>query len=268
VDGSDVGGDALTFSPEKIEKRSISVDIGTAGSIPMVLQAWLPVVLECGGEIVAQGGTEVPLSPTIDYFERVLGHVIRSHGGNFFTTIVQRGYYPRGGGIVRLVVEPSNMRPISFSGPAADCGIVSCSSGLPDHVTARQASSAASVLEGEGIDGIPVEYDRRDGPGAGSSVTAWVGCRGACALGRRGVPAELVGSSAARGLVDELRLQGDVDRYLGDQLLIYLARHGGQYSCTEYTLHARTMVWLLEKFGLFVDVHEGRPVVFACAGGS
>ncbi|MGD9490304.1 MAG: RNA 3'-terminal phosphate cyclase, partial [Methanoregulaceae archaeon] len=42
VDGCDVGGDTLTFSPEKIEKRSISVDIGTAGSIPMVLQAWLP----------------------------------------------------------------------------------------------------------------------------------------------------------------------------------------------------------------------------------
>jgi len=160
------------------------------------------------------------------------------------------------------------MRPISFGGPAAGCGIVSCSSGLPDHVAARQASSAVSFLAGEGIDGIPVEYDRRDGPGTGSSITVWFGCRGACALGRRGVPAELVGSSAARGLVDELRLQGDVDRYLGDQLLIYLARYGGRYSCTEYTLHARTMVWLLEQFGFFVDVHEGHPVEFACESGS
>ncbi|MGD9491514.1 MAG: RNA 3'-terminal phosphate cyclase [Methanoregulaceae archaeon] len=268
VDGCDVGGDTLTFSPEKIEKRSISVDIGTAGSIPMVLQAWLPVVLDCGGEIVAQGGTEVPLSPTIDYFEHVTGQVIRSHGGNFSTTIVQRGYYPRGGGIVRVVVEPSCMRPISFGGPAEGCGIVSCSSGLPDHVATRQASSAVSLLAGEGIDGVPVEYDRRDGPGTGSSITVWFGCRGACALGRRGVPAELVGSSAARGLVDELYLQGDVDRYLGDQLLIYLARYGGRYSCTEYTLHARTMVWLLEQFGFFVDVREGHPVEFACESGS
>jgi len=269
VEGCDVGGKTLTFKPGKIEKKKISVDIGTAGSIPLVLQAWLPVILECGGEIVAKGGTEVQLSPTIDYFEHVHVKLIRSHGAAVTTEIMQRGYYPRGGGVVRVVVGESCMRPISpGERSAADNGIISCSSNLPGHVADRQASSAASLLSEEGIGELPVHYDRRDGPGTGSSITMWVGYKGACALGRRGLPAEKVGRSAAGALLCELRSGGDVDMFLCDQLLLYLARYGGRYSCSQYTLHARTMIWLLEQFGFPVDVREGHPVEFINESGS
>jgi RNA 3'-terminal phosphate cyclase (ATP) len=270
VEGCGVGEKTLIFQPEKVENKSISVDIGTAGSIPLVLHAWLPVILGCGGEIRLKGGTEVPLSPTIDYFENVCGRLLRSYGAAIRTEILERGYYPRGGGVVNVAVEPSHMRPISLDdgSAAVDRGIISCSSSLPDHVAARQAQSAASALMEEGIGELPVHFDRRAGPGTGSSITIWVGFKGACALGKRGLPAEKVGRSAAAALVNELRSEGGVDQYLSDQLLLYLARYGGRYSSSRYTLHARTMVWLLEQFGFYVEVGEGHPVEFAYAGGS
>jgi RNA 3'-terminal phosphate cyclase (ATP) len=270
VEGCGVGEKMLVFQPEKVEKKNITVDIGTAGSIPLVLQAWLPVILGCGGEILLKGGTEVPLSPTIDYFEHVCGRLLRSHGAAITTEILERGYYPRGGGLVKVTVGPSHMRPISLDdiSAAVDRGIISCSSNLPDHVAARQAQSAVSVLMEEGTGELPVQFDRRVGPGTGSSITMWVGYKGACALGKRGLPAEKVGRTAARALLEELGMEGGTDQYLSDQLLLYLARYGGSYSSSRYTLHARTMIWLLEQFGFYVEVREGTPVEFVHAGGS
>jgi RNA 3'-terminal phosphate cyclase (ATP) len=72
-----------------------------------------------------------------------------------------------------------------------------------------------------------------------------------------------VGEAAATGLISELISTGQVDRHLSDQLLIYLARYGGSYTASEYTLHARTMCWLLSLFGLPIQVREGQEVVFS-----
>ncbi|HUU75411.1 MAG TPA: RNA 3'-terminal phosphate cyclase [Methanoregulaceae archaeon] len=270
VEGCEVGRNMVVFIPGSIRRKEITVDIGTAGSIPLVLHAWLPVILECGGVITLKGGTEVRFSPTIDYFEHVYAPVLRSHGAVIRTEILNRGYYPRGGGMVRVSVEPSRIVPLDLAAEkcAGDSGICSCSSNLPDHVAFRQAASANSVISNAKMSELPVYYDQRKGFGTGSSVTLWIGYKGACALGKPGLPAEKVGESAARSLIEEVQSEGLVDQYLSDQFLIYLARYGGRYSSSRYTHHARTMVWLLEQFGLVVAVREGPPVEFLNENGS
>ncbi len=256
VEGLAIGSRDLRFSPGPATRCSQSLDIGTAGSIPLVLQAWLPVALEKGGEITLTGGTEVAMSPTIDYFTRVFCPVLEGHGAQVETEILQRGYYPAGGGLVRVRAEPSALAPINLGAGWGSTwrGICSASSRLPAHVAERQAGSAARVLAEATGRTYPATLDARPGPGTGSSCTVWEGCRGSSELGRRGFPAERVGENAARGLVRALRSPWAVDEHLSDQLLVYIARYGGFYTSPSCSLHARTMCWLLSRFGYHIEV--------------
>ncbi len=257
------GSRRLVFRPASPVRRRIEIDIGAAGSIPLVLQAWLPVALRVGGAVTLSGGTEVAWSPTIDYAEQVLAAVLHRHGASIRIDVLQRGYYPQGGGRVTVHVEPSRLSPIVITDEEPSCGIVSCSSNLPEHVTERQASTARRMLAAAFDREFPVVLDpRTGGPSIGSSVTAWAGAKGGSALGARGVPAERVGEAAARRLADECRRPGIVDVNLSDQLLVYLAEYGGCYSTHRLSLHAETMCWLLGEFGYDVRCRKGGAVVF------
>jgi len=263
-EGLRLGSDRIIFRPGLPVARDIRADVGTAGSVALVIQAWLPVALAAGGSILITGGTEVDRSPTIDYLEQVLFRVLADHGAKIRTEILKRGYYPEGGGEVRVTVEASRLSPIAFrDGKPGACGIVSCSSNLPNHVAERQAAAAGKVLDGRM--GVPCEarLDRRKGVSTGSSCTVWAGARGAVSLGKRGLPAERVGETAARCLLDEAARGGQVDSHLADQLLIFLALSGGRFTASACSLHAATMCWLLERFGYRVHSRNEGLVEFS-----
>lgn len=195
------------------------------------------------------------MSPTIDYLENVLLPALGTHGRGARIEIQRRGYYPAGGGAVRVTAEPAGPARVSLAGEVP-CGIRSCSSGLPPHVTRRQAARAAEVLSSAGGREFPVGIRLSDGPSRGSSCTVWCGAKGCCSIGRPGLPAEDVGEAAARCLLAELAGPWTVDAHMSDQLLIYLARYGGSYSAAACTLHARTLCGLLELFGFPVTVRS------------
>ncbi|HMK15412.1 MAG TPA: RNA 3'-terminal phosphate cyclase, partial [Methanomicrobiales archaeon] len=104
---------------------------------------------------------------------------------------------------------------------------------------------------------------RRNGSSTGSSCTVWAGSKGACGLGKRGLPADRVGETAARELLDEFARGGQVDTRLADQLLIFLALAGGRYTAPACSLHAATMCWLLERFGYRVHSRTNGVVEFS-----
>jgi len=258
VCGAECGGLAqgssnVRFVPGPLRERRLQVDVGTAGSIPLVLQAWLPAALVAGGSISVSGGTEVAWSPTIDYVDHVFLPVLRDAGAAVDLRILRRGYFPRGGGLVEAVVAPSDLSPL-HPAPEGPGGIISCSSNLPAHVAERQADAAAKRLfsvTGE----LPVTLDQREERETGSSCTVWQAGKGACALGRRGYPAERVGEDAADALLAELTAPASVDVHLADQLVLYLARYGGSFSASSFSLHAATMCWLCGEFGFEVAHH-------------
>ena len=76
--GLSVGSRRFEFVPGSLRYNDFFLDVGTAGSISLVLQAWFPVALHTGGRLVVEGGTEVRMSPTIDYLDRVFGRALRS----------------------------------------------------------------------------------------------------------------------------------------------------------------------------------------------
>ncbi|MDD4566711.1 RNA 3'-terminal phosphate cyclase [Methanoculleus chikugoensis] len=263
--GLSPGSREISFTPGLIRRTDLAIDPGTAGSIPLIVQAWLPVALAAGGSITVSGGTEVPWSPTIDYLEHVLAPVLRRAGASIEITVLERGYYPRGGGRVRVRVEPSRPAPIAIpEGEEAGCGIVSSSAGLPAHVVERQATAARDLLNRElRLSCTAVLDSRGSGASVGSSVTAWNGAKGAVALGRRGLPAEEVGRTAARELADECRSPGTVDVHLADQLLVYLALYGGEYSTHTLSMHAETAGSLLSEFGYAIRCRKDDAVRFS-----
>ncbi|MDK2916389.1 MAG: 3-terminal phosphate cyclase [Euryarchaeota archaeon] len=257
------GSREISFIPGRIRRTDLAIDPGTAGSIPLIVQAWLPVALAAGGSITVSGGTEVPWSPTVDYLEHVFAPVLRRAGASIEITVFERGYYPRGGGRVRVRVEPSRPAPIAIP-EETDCGIVSASAGLPAHVAERQAAAARELLNRELGLSCTAALDSREGAASvGSSVTAWSGAKGAVALGRRGLPAEEVGRTAARALTDECRSPGTVDVHLADQLLVYLALYGGEYSTHTLSMHAETACWLLSTFGYAIRCEKNGIVRFS-----
>jgi RNA 3'-terminal phosphate cyclase (ATP) len=252
-EGLATGSTRVLFIPGDPVRRDIHIDIGTAGSIPLVIQAWLPVALHVGGTVTISGGTEVENSPTIDYVQHLQMNFLEQHGADLVMTINNRGYYPEGRGQVQLEVpKPVELNPFYDARPGSQGpDIFSCSSHLPTHVAERQAESARRHLGGIG-DSVRIHNDIRPGPGTGSSITVICGWKGSSAIGRRGFPAEKVGERAAGLLLEELNRPGVIDSHLADQLLVYLAQYGGTYTATECSLHARTVCFVLDQFGYHV----------------
>lgn len=96
------------FSVETRKNPVENIDIGTAGSITLVLQTIFIQLLNTeSGLIQISGGTRVNWSPFIDYFEHVF--LPMSKMKEMYNLEVKRhGFYPRGGGLIKLEkkIEP------------------------------------------------------------------------------------------------------------------------------------------------------------------
>ena len=117
VIGAEVGSTEIKFIPGDAKNLDLVEDVGTAGSIPLILQVLIPVVAMSKKQfnLRIKGGTDVLWSPTIDYTQHVLQEAYSRMGINFSLELIKRGYYPKGGGEIKLQVNPSNVKSISFS---------------------------------------------------------------------------------------------------------------------------------------------------------
>ena len=117
VIGDEVGSTEIKFIPGDAKNLDLVEDVGTAGSIPLILQVLIPVVAMSKKQfnLRIKGGTDVLWSPTIDYTQHVLQEAYSRMGINFSLELIKRGYYPKGGGEIKLQVNASNIKSISFS---------------------------------------------------------------------------------------------------------------------------------------------------------
>jgi RNA 3'-terminal phosphate cyclase (ATP) len=117
VIGAEIGSTELKFIPGNIENLDLEADVGTAGSIPLILQVLIPVVAlsQKKLDLKIKGGTDVLWSPSIDYTQHVLREAYSRMGIKFSFELCKRGYYPKGDGEINLQINPSNVKSISFS---------------------------------------------------------------------------------------------------------------------------------------------------------
>ena len=125
VIGAEIGSTELKFIPGNIENLELVEDVGTAGSISLILQVLIPVVAIAQKKLnlTIKGGTDVLWSPSIDYTKHVLRSAYSRMGIEFSVELSKRGYYPKGGGKINLRVYPSHVKSISFLERKTNSGI-------------------------------------------------------------------------------------------------------------------------------------------------
>ncbi len=259
MDGVAMGSRTFEFHPGSLHGGSFSFDVGTAGSVTLVLQACLPAALAAGHvEITVRGGTDVPWSPPLDYFGHVFLALLHRMGAGAEVEVAMRGYYPRGGGVVRVrTEEPPTWRPMRVPerGDIERIAGRAHVSNLPEDVVMRMRSAALHRLSRfmeVRVHGEALGPDR--GVGSGGAIVLWAETPatvlGADALAEKGKRAEKVGEEAATGLLAEVESGATLDVHAADQLLAYtaLASEPSIFLVREVTEHTRTMMWLLQSF--------------------
>jgi len=239
AEGLRVGSETLTFRPGPLRGGTIEIDVGTAGSIGLVLQtlmlpaAKVPSTLR----LLIRGGTDVAWAPPVGYLQRVTLPVLAQMGYRGELQLRKRGYYPKGGGEVLFKAEGRTLRGLQLleAGELQRVeGISHASQGLAERRVAERQREAAMARLRSGLE-LWAVFERT--------------VLGANALGERGKRAEEVGSEAAEGLLRQISSGAALDEWMADQILPFLAVADGDslVSFSRPTGHFTTNLWLMEQ---------------------
>lgn len=243
LEGAEVGSRTLVFEPGKIVGGRYDFNIGTAGCVTLVAQTILPILLiaDKKSEVRIRGGTHVLKSPGYDYFENVFIPAIKHMGAKVESRMLKPGYYPKGGGEIELLVEPSKLKGTESWPSEEHVKALIRVANLPLSIAMREKK----VLLENNIEDVAIREEKTFSPG--NAVTLWKGLKGSYVIGEKGKRAEVVAKEA----VDELAAEtGDLDKHLADQMLIYgvLAEGKTGFRTSEITNHFRTNAYIISHF--------------------
>jgi len=257
-EGLELRSSAFTLEPRSAPAGGeLRVEVGTAGSVTLVLQALLPILLAARGpsQVVVTGGTDVRQAPSWDYFLHVLLPLLRRMGLQVSASAARRGYYPRGGGEVLLDVRPGRPQALSFRDATTpwSVGGEAHVANLPLSIAERMCEAALAAAGRE----LAVRarlLGRDEAVGTGGAITLWAqsdaGVLGASRIAERGVRAETLGQAAGAELAADLASGANLDVHAADQVLVYLAmsQAASSFTARAVSSHASTAMWLLPQF--------------------
>jgi RNA 3'-terminal phosphate cyclase (ATP) len=262
LEGARIDSRELWFQPNRVKGGKVEAEIGTAGSISMLLMTVLPICA-CAENIVelrvAKGGTDVSNAPTINYMRFVLLPTLRRMGLNAIVNIRKYGYYPRDNGEVTAIVEPTkSLKPLvleNFGNVKTIKGVSVCTFLAERKVAERQAKTATQHLKERGYTAdIQVIDDESNPLQKGSSLVLWTetdkgAILGADSIGELKKTSEKVGQEAAEKLYKEISAKPTVDIHLADLLILYMALAKGKSTYLTRTIsdHVDTNIWLVEE---------------------
>jgi RNA 3'-phosphate cyclase len=271
----------IEFIPRKIKGGFYDIDIGTAGSISLLLQCLVPILAYANKKTILKitGGTAVNWSPPIPFLENVVYKAFKSLGIETRIQVQRHGFYPKGGGKVKATIQPiDEIKSINTKKAPKNPlirGISICGK-LPSHVAERQAKSTIQTLKKAGLKtNIKTIVLRKEKTplSPGSLVCLWSHEKGvymgADSLGARGKPSEKVGMEAAKSMIKQLETGSVVDKHTSDHLIlpISLASGKSEFTSSEITLHTLTAIELAKTFTnseFKIVGKQGNPGVITC----
>ena len=275
-DGGSLGSRELRFAPRRPRAGSYRFAIGSAGSTTLVLQTVLPALLLADGpsELVLEGGTHNPFAPPFDFLDRVLVPLLNRMGPEVRTRIERPGFYPAGGGILRVSVAPASRLArleLLERGSVLARRAVARVSRLPRHIAERELATVGEALA------LPAESRKveevRDAAGPGNVLLVEIESEHLIELftgfGRRGISAEQVALDLSREVQEYLDSGAPVGPHLADQLLVPVAlAGGGSYRTSQPTRHTRTNIEVVRTFlDIDIGIRQERRGVFTVAIG-
>ena len=299
VEGAEIGSTYLKYNPKKVISKNLDIDIETAGSITLLLQALLlPAVFASKPiTITVIGGTDTKWSMPFDYLNNILLPQLQRFA-KIEAKLMKRGYYPKGNGNVEIKVSPkfklNNFNNfdefhqhlkqgtqryylIEQHHLIQIKGISHASKDLQNaKVAERQAESAQSILKQRYTIPIKIITEYQDTLSIGSGITLWAIFSknkedidennpirlGADALGEQGKRAEIIGEESAKNLIKEIESKAPVDSHLADQILPFMALVGGLIKASEITNHCKTNIYTIEQFfGKIFRIDEKEKII-------
>ncbi len=264
-----VGDTSLTFTPGKICAGDYEFAIGSAGSCMLVLQTvlWPLVMADRASALTLRGGTHNPMAPSLSFLQ-LLTPYLSGLGPDLMAMELRcHGFYPAGGGEVRVTVRPPavsgslGLAPIHIMQRGAlVAAYAEClHGGIPKGVAERELAVLKTGLGWQDEQLRNRALRANEGPGNALLVVLKYEhiTEVFASYGERGVSAEHVAHKLLHEVRDYLMHAAPVGPHLADQLMIPMAlaavqsgkgQGGGQYWATELTEHTRTNALVIEKF--------------------
>lgn len=256
-EGAEVGSKVLDFQPAHVRSGDFCFDIGSAGSATLVIQTVAPALFlaEKPSTVTVTGGTHNPLAPPFDFFCETFLPAIASGGFYGNCRLIKHGFFPAGGGKIRFNVQPwqkGTQQIINLCEPSKKFQVQAriYTAKLPSHIAGRQRKLL--LQSGQNIKDIEhIEVTDSDGPGNCVMIRLCSDERTTVftAFGMRGKQSEEVIREVV-GLAENFSASSaGIDRFLADQLLIYMAMAGaGSYTTNELSTHLLTNMDVIKKF--------------------
>ncbi len=279
LEGDTLDSQTLTFIPgSPASSGEYTFDVaeaargGSAGSVSLVLQTvLLPLALAQGeSHLTLRGGTHVPWAPSVSYLEHVFLPALAWMGVRVQIELVRWGFYPAGGGEIRVRIEGRGqgsggvLSPIVLTGRGELRRIwgMAVVMNLPAHIPQRMAARARNVLAGEGLRAyVEPRRLRGAGPGAGIFLFAEYGASPG--------GGSITAGFTAYGRKGHHRSNAPTDVHLADQLVLpmALAREESCVVTSQMSRHLLTNIWAVRQFmtrRLSAEEEPGGRVVVRC----
>jgi RNA 3'-terminal phosphate cyclase (ATP) len=255
VRGNTLGSQELVFIPKDIVPGEYTFSVGTAGSTTLVLQTILPVLMLASqpSSLTLEGGTHNPAAPPYDFLAKTFAPLLNRMGGRVRTELVTPGFYPAGGGVMKVQIEPpSELHTLDLTTRGQLRGKMAriLIANLPHSIAQRELAVLREKFSWE-PGSIKIEAVSSRGPGnvvvlelESERLTEVF-----TSFGERGVRAETVAEQAAMEARRYLTSEAAVGEHLADQLLVPLAlAKGGVFTTLPPTAHTRTNVNTIGRF--------------------
>ena len=281
--GAALSSRVLDFQPGKAQGSDFYFDIGSAGSASLVIQTVLPALFlaDRPSTVTVTGGTHNPLAPPFDFLCETFLPAIATAGFRGDCKLIKHGFFPAGGGKITFDIQPwenQQHQIINLCEPDEQVQIYAriYIAKLPAHIAQRQRKLLLeSKLDIQNVEHI--EVTDSDGPGNCVMIRLCGPAEGGLdpvqahglgrttvftAFGMRGKPSQEVIGEVVKLAEDFLDSGAAVDRFLADQLLIYMAMNshfakyskmgarskGGCFTTNEVSTHLETNMEVIKKF--------------------
>jgi len=299
AEGAELGSQTLKFYPGKIKGGKYNIDIGTAGSITLVMQSLLIPCFFAPKQITLNihGGTNTAWAMPAEYFQEILIPHLMKFCEKIEVKLLKRGYYPKGNGEMEIKIKPKyklNKNP-NFESFWEELqknkhidsteqghliqikGVSHSSKELEEKQVAERQAKASMQMLSKYSDSIHIRKEYCNTESIGTGITLWTIYSkqkddidpenqiriGGDALGEKGKPAETIGEEAAKMLIAEMQSKTPVDKHLADNLIPFMALFKpSAIKTSKITKHTLTNIYVVEEFlGKLFSVNEEEKMI-------
>lgn len=264
----ELGSTELWFRPGTIKSGQYDIDIGTAGSITLLLQALILPSLFSPGKITfnIKGGTCGKWQASVDYLQHILLSHLQLFAEKIELKILKRGYFPKGGGEIELKIIPKfkNYQEVSQKisllqlipqGKLLEIkGMINLSAELKEKQVAERIRKATEPLLRRYKVPINIKIEYSPSLSIGGEVLLWAQFDNEVILGSDVLleprkTSEDIGKEVTEKLMKEIDSGAAVDSHLADQLVPFMVLlPGSEIKTSRISNHAKTNIYVAEKF--------------------